>query len=826
MKISIPKTSSDDVLNDLITAKDNRSTAKICVVGDPVDAQEIIEQAPFTGVNYKQFNRLSSAINVPRHEMYLTNCTKVPFRRSKTKSGYEYSKLMSSKGYRSPDFYKLQEKLIDEISLCESNIIICSGITATTLLLDDPSIDSITKYRGSVYRCDDILHLKDKLKGKLILITYSLFDCSPRINPINFYVLINDFNKALDLYDDPSLIDVKPIIHINPTFTDIMNYLDRVDEVKETSVDIEATPKYITCIALTVSPIEGMCIPFMNNSGNMWTPLQEAQIWYRISLIMEDESIGKIFQNGMFDTMYMLRTLDIKINNFIFDTMIAQHICWTDLPKGLDFLVSTYSYFPYYKDDGKQSHLKAIKDWNKYWEYNCKDAIYTHFIKAPLEKELIKFDALKDFDYMMNLHAPLMEMEYNGILTDTEGLAKEKIRLERKIKSLQKGVLKIIGQDLNFNSPKQMVAYFYGTLGIKPYINRKTGNATCDAVALSRIAKRGGKGSHAAKMIIKYREYKKLVSTYFNVIVDKDNRLRCTYKIAGTVSGRLASAGTYFGTGTNLQNQPKEFKIYLIADKLYIITELDLAKAEAHCVAYLSQDANMIQSFLSGIDVHSFNASKIFDVDIDSVTKNQRNMGKRVVHASNYHMGPQTFSDNLAKDNIFISTAECKKLLIAYQNRFPGLRRWHESIDAEVSQTRILYNLFGRPKRFLGMLDDTTFRNAYSYKPQSTVAELLNRGMIKIYHDPFFKKPEHEFKFLATVHDSILFMTPIKHIKHLPNVYQQMHKHLSHEFTYKGRSFIIGLDGKVGTSWGKGMIEFPNFAEETVYEACAKLGLM
>lgn len=833
MKLSflddVKKTATEstiDFLKEDVIPKDNRSIAEIAVVGDPPDIYECNEKTPFSGINYKQFNRLSAILKLPKHAMYLTNCIKAKYVRSRGKDLSKYPKLWKSKGYRCAEWGKLQDKLISELELYQGKIIICMGDTATRLLIDDANITSVNKYRGSVFKAEEFYHLKDRLKGKIICITHSVDDCSPRMRPINFYILLNDFTKFIALNDYPEVLDIIPILHVDPTFDDVINFFDRVDKVNYTAVDIEATPKYVTCFSLTVSETEGMCIPLMNNQGSMWTASQEVIIWNRFSKIMNNPNIGKIKQNGMFDCMYLLRTLGIKCCNFVFDTMIAQHICWTDLPKGLDFLVSIYSYFPYYKDDGKQSHLTAIKDWKKYWNYNCKDAVYTHFIAKELMKELDKFDAWKDFEYMMELHAPLMEMEWNGILTEPEGIKKEKIRLERKLRALQHGINKIAKQELNFNSSKQMCDYFYDHCMIKPYINRKSGRYTCDVVALSRIAKKNVRGSHEAKMIIKYRKIHKLISTYFDIPVDADNKLRCTHKICGTISGRISTEQTYFGTGANLQNQPKSFKKFLRAIPGYILIELDLAKAEAHCVAFLSQDANMIHAFESGVDIHTFNASKIFNIHMSDVTGFQRQMGKKVVHASNYAMGPQTFSDNLAKDGIFMSKSECAKLLKAYNNRFPGLSRWQDSIKTEVSSNRILYNMFGRPKRFLAMMDDSLFRNAYSYIPQSTVAELLNRGMIKMYKDPLFNVPAFEMKMCVTVHDSVGIMTPIKNAKYMPELLRQINLHMHHEFTHKGRTFAIGLDAKIGTYWGKGMIEIPNFSDDAVYGACKELGFM
>jgi DNA polymerase-1 len=538
----------------------------------------------------------------------------------------------------------------------------------------------------------------------------------------------------------------------------------------------------------------------------------------------------------MFDIMFVFRTMGIKTDNFYFDTMLAQHICYTELPKGLDYLTSTYTYFPYYKDEGKQSHLKAIKNWPQYWTYNAKDSAYLLPITEKLLEELAEFESMDAIEYTMNLHKPLMEMEFNGILTDPVGIATKKKELELELIDLQQQLNKLAGKELNQGSAKQMIAYFYGTCMIKPYVNRKTGAISCDAVAMHRIAKKGVKGSEEAKIIIKMRASQKLLGTYFNVSVDDDHKLRCSHNIAGTVSGRISTQKTYFGTGTNLQNQPYIFKYYLVADPDWFLLEYDLAKAEAHVVAYLTQDLNMIQSFESGIDIHSFNASKIFDLPIEEVIKEakekkadpkstMRYMGKKVVHASNYSMGPQTFSDNLAKEEVFMSQSECKRLLDNYTDRFPGLKRWHRSIEEEVKQNRVLYNLFGRPRRFLGEMNAALFRNAYSYKPQSTVAELLNRGMIRCVNDPRLGKDGFDIRCLTTVHDSFLIKIHKSQLRNLNQINLIIKDHMTHTFTYKGKSFTIGLDAKIGTQWAGNTAEISQFTQEACDKAIEKIGV-
>ena len=811
---------------------DNISTAQFAIIGDSPSNIEVIEQEPFVGPSGSQLNRMFAAVNIPRHKLYLTTCCKSFIK------GNNINKLWTAKGFRCAEWSLLQQRLIDELSNFNGKIIIAMGATAMKMLIDEPKFDSIGKYRGSIYKADDFPHLKEKLSGKLIALTYHPTFTLARNNPISFYTIIADLNKFNVLDSQPSLLDKKCTIHTRPVFHEVMQFYELVKTKDKIGFDIEATPEYITCFSLAIEhsneSLETMSIPLMNNSGNYWSIEEEIKIWHGLAQILIDPSIGIICQNGMFDIMFVLRTMNIISDNFLFDTMLAQHIVYTDLPKGLDYLTSAYTYFPYYKDEGKKSHLAAIKDWSMYWIYNAKDSAYLLPITTELQKEVKEFGAEDAMKYTMALHKPLMEMEYNGFLTDQVGIKKMRKVLQRKITAMMHGLNKIAGTELNINSSQQLIAYFYGKLMIKPYKNRKTKRPSCDAVALSRIARKKVKGSIEAQMIIKIRTYYKLLSTYFTITVDNDNRLRCTHKISGTVSGRIATEKTFFDTGANLQNQPYIYKKYLISPDDYFLCEVDLAKAEAHVVAYLTQDDNMIAAFESGIDVHSFNASKIFDIPIEDIIaethdkkidqkKTKRYMGKKVVHASNYGMGGPTFSDNLAKENIFMSIAECRDLLLNYNLRFPGLKRWHGLIEQEVRENRILYNLFGRPKKFLGLMNSALYRNAYSYKPQSTVAELLNNGAIKIANDPRLGANGYDLPLITTVHDSIVFYCHKRFIPQFHFILQIIKDHLTHTFVHKGKSFTIGLDAKIGYQWAGKTVEIDDFSAEKVSQAFNKL---
>ena len=558
---------------------DNISYARFAMVGDAPTNVEAMENEPFAGPAGAQLNRIIAAAQLPRYEIYLTNACKAQLPKNNSDI------LWTKKGYRHPKWGELQKALIDELSNFKGKFIMLLGSTAMRLVIDNPRFDSITKFRGSQYKAEEFPHLREKLKGKVLILSYHPSYTLPYKDPKSFYTMIMDVNKMMRLDNDPGLMECYPKIITHPSYEKVIEFLNKVKDSNETAFDIEATPKFVTCFSFAIrdnkNNITSMSIPLMDNSGNYWTTEQETNIWILTAEILNNPDIKIIAQNGIFDLMYLLRTMNIKSDNFYFDTMLAQHLVYTELPKGLDFLTSVYTYFPYHKDEGKESHLAMIKDWPAYWKYNAKDSAYLFPIMDNLKLELEDFEATDAMQYQMDLHKPIMEMEYNGILADKEGIEKYRKELAVKIDKLQNDLNELTGKELNINSSKQLVSYFYGEMKIKPYINRKTDNASCDTVALHRIAKKDHKAAEVAKIIIDMRKYGKLITTYFKTdnIDENDSKIRCCYKIAGTVSGRLASNKTYFEhssgekLGANLQNQTYDYKKFLMADRILVEEE-------------------------------------------------------------------------------------------------------------------------------------------------------------------------------------------------------------------------------------------------------------
>jgi uracil-DNA glycosylase family 4 len=833
-KVTLEKT----ILDRDCSPTDNIDIADIAIVGKSPNTYEIRLDTPFHGQNGDKLRNLLSMISISTYNTYFTYACKTQLvEKPKVSAPYFNGEPLWTKKSEHDDLPKLREKLINELSNFKGKLIILMGNFAMRLLLGDPKLDSIKKHRGSIYKADEFTHLADKLAGKYIGITYNMDETSPKKQPqskaSNFYIILADISKFVKFAKNPVLPKINFIIE--PNFSYIRKFILDSYKSSEVAFDIECTPKFITCFSLAYrdihNTIHSMCVPLMNNDGNYWEEETEIRIWFLLAALLQDPKVKIICQNGMFDITYILRAMNIITDNFHFDTLIAQNITYPDFPKGLDFLTSIYTCFPYYKDDGKLDHDTLQKDWYTYWVYNAKDSAYLFPIKDALEEELKEINAEHTMQHSMELHAPLIEMQYNGILVNNKGLQKAKKNYQNRYKAIEHGLHKLVGYELNHGSSKQMIAYFYGVKQIKPYLNLKTKRPTCDFKSLSRIARRKISGSVEAKMIMKLRKYGTNLTRYFVDNTDKDNKLRCTYNIAGTNSGRLSSNSTFFGTGTNLQNQPYLIKQFLIADDEHYLIEVDLAKAEAHIVAFITEDGAMMEIFKSGKDVHSYNSSLIFKCSMEEIKAEKRvigkltkrDLGKRVVHATNYDISPQGLSDSLAKDGYFYTQGECAKLLTAYKERSPALKNWQKKIKAEVEATRTLHNLYGRPKKFRGVMNSHLFRSAYSYIPQSTVGELLNRGMVSISKDRFFMYPNHKINLLATVHDSILFQVPVAYKNILTEILERIKKHLTHTFVYNGREFTIGLDAKIGTQWANNIYDIESFHPNNIKKAINKI---
>jgi DNA polymerase-1 len=759
---------------------DGDKYSKVALIGEAPGQQEEKLGRGFIGPSGQLlFRLLASNANMSRADCYVTNVIK------ERPVGNDISTFIVFRGgraYPTREYMAYEEDFYKELEDVHANVYVAVGNVALYALTRKIGV---SKQRGSI--------LPDWRHGKKVI---PIIHPAAAMRQYTFTHTISlDIKRIAEECEFPEIRLPARNLRIQPTFSEAMAYLDSCRQCFTVAFDIEVMREEVSCISFATSPYDVICIPFVTGMQDYFTPEQEGEIWRKIAAILEDKTIVKVGQNIVFDSTFLFRKYGIKCHP-VEDTMIGQAMMYPDFPKGLDFITSMHTKEPYYKDEGKKWFKFGGSD-RDFWIYNAKDSAVCLEALPRIKADLQMINNLEAVEWQTRLVEPLVYLQDRGIKCDVKGMREEAESAGAEIIRLTALLNAMAGVTLNPNSPAQLKNYFYKTKGATPYYDRKTGTETTDKNALKRLSR---KGHEEAKVLLEIRRLSKLKGTYLDVTLDADNRLRCSFNPVGTESGRLSSSETIFGTGTNMQNLPLEFRRYLLADDDCMMFNIDLSQAENRVVAYLGPEPAMISAFESGLDVHKQTAALIFGVPISEVSDeigscdigggnfSQRFWGKKANHGLNYDLGYKTFAfyyEILEADAKFI----CEK----YHKAYPGVRQYHEWVRHQLSKDRTLTNLFGRKRLFLDRWGDELFKSAYSYIPQSSVAEIINRrGLVYIYYNQHLFKP---VDLLLQVHDSIVFQMNYKKYgwKEQAECLMLIKQSLEAPLTWRGTSFVIPI---------------------------------
>jgi len=747
--------------------------AKIMLVGEAAGETEEREGVPFVGSAGRILDGLLRDAGIVRETCYITN---VMLERPE---GNNFGHFYEDKG-RSKPTNALQEgirRLHDEIKQVNPCVVVALGEEALRALTDKRGIGN---WRGSVIA---------GLTGHKVIPTYHPaailreWDFRP--------AALMDMQRVRGECTTHAIRSTERRLEILRDFDQVIATLDIMKENKYVAFDIETESGQITAISFAPSsrPHWAICIPFwFGASGSLWPKEQEVAIWDKIREVLTDDGCGKIAHNGMYDIEFIDRTMGFHVRPLAFDTMLGMHCLYLELPKSLAFAVSIYTDHPYYKQGLHATSMDA------FFLYNATDACLTMEIAEKLMRE-IKEDGLWQFylDYLHSLVEPLLAMQQRGVKFDYLKRNSVKKRYQEEIAVLQRNLDAAASAAINVNSPKQMKEWLYGSkekggLGLKERTKKRksTGETTvaADDEALQDIYQETE--NNAIRLVLQIREKQKILSTYLEVKLDEDKRIRCSYNITGTETGRLSSGKTARGTGTNLQNVPSGIvRSLFVPDDGKVFINADLSQAEARVVAYLSNEQRLIRVFEEGGDIHRKNAANIYGIPEEQVTDNQRQLAKRVVHASNYGMGPITFARTAG-----ISAAEAKRLLNQYFATYPGIANWHLDIRNQLNKRRYLVTPFGRKRYFYNRWGEDIVKEGLAYIPQSTVADIVTTGLACAH--------KKGIEVLLQVHDALLVQAPVEQGEEIARSLKEC---LSIPLEISGRVFTIPVDLKMGSSW-------------------------
>lgn len=521
---------------------------------------------------------------------------------------------------------------------------------------------------------------------------------------------------------------------------------------------LEARNADLVGIAFSFKTKEAYYVPFPED-------FEEAKALLELfAPYFESESVEKVAHNIKYDEQVINR-YDIKIRGPRFDTMIAHYLLSPDGKHGMDFLAEYYLRYqtiPIEDLLGKKGkNQKTMRDIEQkdIVRYAGEDADITWQLKELFEPEIQK-DHLKHLFYEieMPLSEVLKAMEQEGINLDVAHLKTFSEELAVDLDELEKKILEYAGEDLNVNSPKQLGEILFEKLEISKKAKKtKTGQySTSEETLQAHI------NDHPIiPLILDYRSLRKLKSTYVDplpeLIDEKDGRLHTHYMQTVAATGRLSS------TNPNLQNIPirtergREMRRAFIAkNDDYLLMAADYSQIELRIMAAFSQDKNMMEAFNNNLDIHTATAAKVYDINIEDVSKTQRSNAKAVNFGIIYGQSAFGLAQNLG-----ISRKEAKEIIDSYFAQYPTIKAYMSEVKEEAKEKGYVETIMQR-RRYLPDINSNNAivrgfaeRNAINAPIQGSAADIIKVAMINIYKR--MKKENLQSRMLLQVHDELVF---------------------------------------------------------------------
>ena len=372
-------------------------------------------------------------------------------------------------------------------------------------------------------------------------------------------------------------------------------------------------------------------------------------------------------------------------------------------------------------------------------------------------KDLEMYDLYKDIE--IKLSKVLANMEISGFVTDINVLEKLKAEIDDVLEELTTEIYEFAGSEFNINSPKQLGEVLFKDLDLPVIKKTKTGFST-DASVLEKL-----RDEHQIiPKIEQYREMYKLRSTYIEGLensIDEDGRIRSTFKQSIASTGRLSS------TEPNLQNLPirteegRKIRKAFKAGEGKILIDADYSQIELRILASLSNDQNMIDAFINGVDIHTKTASEVFDRPLDEVTKVERYNAKAVNFGIIYGISDYGLSQNLN-----IPRPVAKEYIEGFFEGYPNVKKYMDNIIKEARELGYTDTLFNR-RRYIPEITSKNFnvrsfgeRVALNTPIQGTAADIIKMAMIKTEEN--LKNAGLDAKIILQIHDEIILESSIK----------------------------------------------------------------
>ena len=392
----------------------------------------------------------------------------------------------------------------------------------------------------------------------------------PTLDPNIFGVFTTvqfDLQRAIDYAEDKHRIYNDDFSILKDPVSQ-RNAFDEILSAPFVTIDIETKRDgllTLLCVGFGLSAERAIC--FVCNSFSAIQNVAEL-----IPLIK-----NPVYHNGLFDVSALRYFHDIQALPVAGDTLIAQHVLEPEMPKDLGWLCSTLTWRACYwgsvkfDDDKTWSAKKALDD---LYIYNCKDCCVTYEAYDILKKELADIpDLRRVYEFELECLEASMHISSTGFCVDAERRELLRSTIKERWITDYATLHLLAGKEVLVSSPKQVKEFLYTTLELPVRRDRDGSVTTGEDALVGLIAYSQGEMKKVRtdatiykwktriamlKLLLNIRKYDKLLSSYVDVPLSPDGRLRGILKVASTESGRWAGGNWIDGTGLNVQTLPRE----------------------------------------------------------------------------------------------------------------------------------------------------------------------------------------------------------------------------------------------------------------------------
>jgi DNA polymerase I len=558
-------------------------------------------------------------------------------------------------------------------------------------------------------------------------------------------------------------------VGIAQSLGEVSAFVKRVEKNGWVSVDTETTgtePRGagLVGITLAIDDKESIYIPVKHTAGEN---LPLFKVLDLVRPVLESADVKKIGQNLKYDSQ-IFRNYEITLRGLEFDCMVAGYLIdpgkrqYSLDRMAADWLSLDATPIESLIGKGKTQRSFAEVPIQDAAAYSGEDVVLPIKLRRALDPVLKERSLDKLFmEIEMPLVEVLAELEWNGILIDTDLLKELSIKYSARIENVTAEIYRMAGTEFNLNSPKQVSDVLFKTLELTQSKKTKVGSFKTDVDVLERLAHE----HPIVQKILDHREAAKLLSTYIHALPEAINpatkRVHTSFNQTITATGRLSS------TGPNLQNIPvrteegRQIREAFIAPQGYVLVSADYSQIELRILAHLSEDTFLTEAFLNDKDIHTQTASAIYGVFPETVTPDMRRSAKTINFGLMYGMGPVNLSRQLG-----ISFHEAQKFIDTYFQQFPKVKGYIESSIARARELGYSETMLGR-RRYLPDINaanrnvrEAAERTAMNTPVQGTAADIIKIAMVAIYRT--MRKESENARMLLQVHDELVFEVPEK----------------------------------------------------------------